>query len=109
MNRHEALDQAGQLIDGPRADDYGLVKESFQRIAAGWSEITKTEITPIQVGMMMQWLKICRLTTSPRHADSHLDVIGYAALTAEVADLEDDGHYTAYPPLGDTPINGGKY
>lgn len=41
-------------------------------------------MTPAQVALCMIDLKLTRLTYDPRHADSVVDVIGYAALLREI-------------------------
>lgn len=84
-DRSALLDEAGALIDGQRAKDYGDADRNFQRIAVGWSEIIEAPVTPAQVALCMDWLKTCRLVTSPGHRDSWVDKIGYAALGGEIA------------------------
>jgi len=84
-SRSVLLDEAGALIDGQRASDYGDAAENFTRIATGWAEILGTKVTPAQVALCMDWLKTCRLITSPTHRDSWIDKLGYSALGGEVA------------------------
>jgi hypothetical protein len=67
-----------------RRDDYGDPAEQFRVIAARWSITLGTPITPSQVALCMIDLKLARLAYDPRHVDSMVDVIGYAALLREV-------------------------
>lgn len=81
--RQEALDAASELIHGPRTD-YGPPKVNFERIADRWSHILRIDVEPWQVCLMMCDLKIARLCEG--YGDDHIhDLIGYAALSAEVA------------------------
>lgn len=85
LGRDRALNEAGDLINGARAKDYGSAQENFRRIAAGWSEIFDQEVTEEQVALAMDWVKTARLIQTPNHHDSWVDKIGYAALGAEVS------------------------
>lgn len=72
------LQQANDIINGPRANDYGPVKENFERIAALWSVVLGNTITWEQVALCLVQLKVSRLVNSPNHKDSWLDIAGYA-------------------------------
>ena len=67
-----------------RRDDYGDAADQFSAIAARWSITLGISVTPAQVALCMIDLKLARLTYDPRHIDSVVDVIGYAALLREV-------------------------
>ena len=67
-----------------RRDDYGDAADQFKAIAARWSITLGMPVTPAQVALCMIDLKLARLTYDPRHIDSVVDVIGYAALLREV-------------------------
>lgn len=84
--RDEVLERAGELINGDRADDYGDAAENFGRIAELWSATLGNEVTPEQVALCMAQVKISRLAHTTSHIDSWVDLIGYAALGAELAD-----------------------
>lgn len=81
------LEEAEKLINGQRHEDYGSAAENFDRIAHGWSEILGHDVTRVQVALCMDWLKTCRLITSPGHRDSWIDKLGYTALGGEVSSL----------------------
>jgi hypothetical protein len=83
MNRTEILTRAADLINGDRAKQYGPPQENFARIAAGWSVILGTTVTPDQVALCMAWLKIARLVNGPQE-DSYVDGAAYLALAGEL-------------------------
>ncbi len=87
MKRDEVLDKAKELINGPRADDYGDAFVNHQRIADGWKIILKhvDELTPAHVALMMDWVKTSRLLETIDHVDSWIDKAGYTGLGAEFA------------------------
>lgn len=84
MNEHKSiLLEAEEIINGPRRDSYGPVEESFQRVAAVWSAVLKTTITPHQVALCMIGLKLCREANKPAR-DNLVDICGYAGLAEKV-------------------------
>lgn len=93
MLRSEVLETAGDLISKDRAAVYGDAKESFEAIAAMWTAYLKNhapgdDLHPLNgadVAAMMVLMKVCRLRYAQQHADSWVDVAGYAALGAEIA------------------------
>lgn len=87
------LETAQSLISGDRQRDYGDKLQNFSQIAMLWQGTLATKlqpgtfITPEDVALCMMQVKIARLAKSPNHADSQLDIAGYAgcynALQAE--------------------------
>lgn len=77
------LHKAAALINGDRKDDYGDAKESFGRIAKLWSAYLGHDVSSYDVALMMALLKISRASHKYTE-DSIVDLIGYAALAAEV-------------------------
>lgn len=71
------LQEAEQLINGQRRDDYGDVNKSFEQIAQLWSPILGKSISPRQVGLCMIQLKISRYLHGQTR-DSLVDIAGYA-------------------------------
>ena len=84
--RGKVLADAAALIDGDRQGDYGPPAENFRRIALLWTAYLGRDVTPPQVAHMMALLKIARLARTPAHRDSSVDLCGYAALAAELAE-----------------------
>lgn len=71
------LQEAEEIINGSRAEDYGSVTENFTKIAVGWKEIfADGNFTPRRVAHAMVWLKICRDVNTPKR-DNLVDGIGY--------------------------------
>jgi len=85
MTRKELLDAASECVLQDRASQYGGVEDNFRVIATFWSVYLGRKIYPADVAAMMAMLKIARLRTNPGHADSWVDLAGYAACGAECA------------------------
>ena len=85
MTRQECLDAAAQAVLTDRAREYGAPEDCFGLIAALWSRYTERDISSADVAVMMILLKIARIEGNPRHADSWVDIAGYAACGAECA------------------------
>jgi len=86
VKRKEVLEQAGNLISSKRAKIYGDAKLNHERIAQFWSVILE------QVYQCMIAVKMSRLINSPKHLDSWVDIVGYAALAGEDDEWgEEDG------------------
>jgi hypothetical protein len=80
------LEQANEVINGPRRDSYGPVEESFTKIAKVWTAILGYEVSPLQVSLCMIGLKVLR--EANKHSDDNLvDICGYTALAEKVKDL----------------------
>ena len=86
-HRTHILETANNLITGNREADYGPPKLNFQNIADRWSQLLSVDVELWHVPLMMADLKIARMaTTGLPHADSLVDICGYAALAAELSD-----------------------
>jgi len=86
-HRTDVLETAADLITGNRQQDYGPPKLNFQNIADRWSQLLSVDVELWHVPLMMADLKIARMaTTGLPHADSLVDICGYAALAAELSD-----------------------
>lgn len=78
------LAEAERLINGPKRDAYGPVKESFDVIAMGWEVIIGAPVSAMQVTLCMAWLKICR-EVNKHQRDNLVDLAGYAGLGEHLA------------------------
>jgi len=83
MKRAEILQKAEQMINGPRARDYGDAYNNHERIAKMWTVLLEKEITVAQVYQCMIAVKLSRLIETPEHEDSAIDICGYGALMRE--------------------------
>ena len=63
---------------------YGSPSSNFQKIASLWTTYLKTPITAENVAVMMILIKVSRLTQTPNHRDSIVDIVGYALTLEQV-------------------------
>lgn len=85
MNKVDALEAAIHAVEA-RGENYGDVRQNHQRIASLWSVVLGQDVTPEQVALCMTCLKVARLIETPDHEDSWIDIAGYGACGAEIAD-----------------------
>lgn len=88
MTRSDILNIAERVITGERQDAYGTPEDSFGRIADLWSAYLGAKISSEDVAHMMVLLKIARTKGQEYHVDNYVDICGYAALAAEMAEKE---------------------
>ena len=84
MKRDKLLDTAKNLVNGPRAEDYGDAYENHERVAQLWGTILGQDVSVSQVYQCLMALKLARLIVSPTHTDSWVDIAGYASLGGEI-------------------------
>lgn len=98
LTRAAVLEKARACVCGEREEDYGSPEDSFGCIAELWEAYLRAaciapdsvvRVTPTDVAMMMALLKIARVGTSfvGGTADSFVDLAGYAACSAECAEV----------------------
>jgi hypothetical protein len=63
-----------------REDQYGDPGKLFDEIARIWTVILGFEVEPEQVALCMAGVKLARLSRNRSHADSIMDLAGYAAV-----------------------------
>jgi len=80
MKRDKLLDTAKELVNGPRAKDYGDAYENHERVAKLWSVILDKELSVSQVYQCLTALKLARLIVTPTHQDSWVDIAAYDSL-----------------------------
>lgn len=95
MKREEILDAAKACVCGDRDEQYGSPEDSFEKIADLWETYIATKcvvgkaydlcITPVDVAAMMVLFKVARIATGQSKDDNWIDIAGYAACGAEVA------------------------
>lgn len=79
--------EAIETVNGQRRQDYGDMRESFQRIACLWSAYLGVPVSQYDVAKMMILLKVSRSKTN-NHRDSLVDIIGYTECIAQLQGLE---------------------
>ena len=65
------------IVNGPRREEYGPVKDSFEAIAQVWGGILRHPVTAEEVALCMIGLKLVRYQNG-RGYDSIVDTAGYA-------------------------------
>lgn len=85
MNRAAILDAARQAVTVDRAATHGDAEDNFRQIGNLWSDYLGTEISAVDVALMLALLKIARASGNPTHADNWIDLAGYAACGGEIA------------------------
>ncbi len=68
--------EALNLVNGERRQDYGDLQESFRRIAGMWSAYLDKHVDSLDVAKMMILLKVSRAKNN-NHRDSYVDIVGY--------------------------------
>ena len=100
MNRAEILDAVKKTICNDRQDVHGNPEDTHQLIAYLWTNYTDAVwsvkrdgssahpipngFTAQDVAVMMCLFKIARHAMNPKHTDNLHDLIGYAAIAAEL-------------------------
>lgn len=86
MNRYELLEAAKETV-ADRGEEYGSIWDNHERIAIIWTALIGIQIEPEHVAMMMAGVKLARLSATPGHQDSWVDLAGYAATGSECLDV----------------------
>lgn len=92
LNAKQRLLQEAMETVANRGEAYDGAEDNFIRIARYWSNHLLNaynmdfEFSPTDVALMMALMKIARLDFNPTHHDSYVDVAGYAACGADIAE-----------------------
>lgn len=86
--REFVLNNAHVLISEDRAVQYGDAYDTHRRIAEMWNAIMPPVVKAHDVALFMVCVKCVRAMRNPRYIDSYVDIAGYAALAAELAESE---------------------
>lgn len=92
--RETVLEEAKRCICQDRQNQYGAPEDSFFTIAQFWSTYLVGEgklnhiLSKDDVAIMMVLLKVARTNGHKYHVDNYVDMAGYAALAAELAEDE---------------------
>lgn len=73
-----------------REASHGNPENSFSMIASLWGKYLNLPIASHDVAAMMILFKVARIRGNPTHADSWVDVAGYAACGGEIATGDED-------------------
>jgi hypothetical protein len=86
MSAEWLLEHAASVVHDRRRT-YGPPRDLFARVAARWSQVLGTRVTPAQVALCLIDSKLARLTQEPQHLDSIIDIAGYAGILAELCSV----------------------
>ncbi len=86
MNRAEIIKKAEECVLKDRQATHGPPESSFGLIAQFWSSYLGFPLKDYQVAAMMALLKIARIKYKPTNDDNWLDLVGYGACGAELAE-----------------------
>lgn len=85
------LEEAADVIDGPRQSAYGDPHDTAQRFAAIASAVTGLEIEPRHMPELMLCMKLARVKPTRKfHRDTWVDIAGYARIR-EIVDQHVEG------------------
>tara|TARA_R100000234_G_scaffold31770_1_gene18691 strand:+ start:309 stop:602 length:294 start_codon:yes stop_codon:yes gene_type:complete len=90
--RTQILNEASDLINGDRQEQYGPPSENFKCLANIWNAGEDQNVEPWQAALKLAEMKIARLKGPKPSWDSFRDGIGYLALSAELWKGRDDGN-----------------
>lgn len=82
--RVSILNRAMTKITQERQEEYGDPQVNLGRVADMWTATLGIRVTEKMVALLLAQLKIARLAFDPENMDSWEDLIGYAALGAEL-------------------------
>ena len=100
--RAVVLDTAKAAVNGARNAAYDEPEDNFLRISMLWSAYLGQQIAPVDVAVLNILQKVGRLMHTPDHRDSWVDIAGYAACGADVAEATTPTDDKA--PKWDTPL-----
>ena len=84
MNCNDVLSTALSTIRD-RNKDYGDIRTSFQKAAIISTAMLNKAISPYDVAVIANAMKMSRLSNNPTHQDSWVDMAGYTAIAAQLA------------------------
>tara|TARA_R110000824_G_scaffold202815_1_gene387028 strand:+ start:2770 stop:3162 length:393 start_codon:yes stop_codon:yes gene_type:complete len=84
--RAHILRTAEEYVTKDRASEHGDIEDNFATIASYWSEHLGTEVTSVDVAVMMALLKLARIKTNAVNRDNWIDGCGYLACGGELVD-----------------------
>lgn len=88
MNRKQCLEAAEACVLHGRDSEYGAPEDSFDQISRLWNAYLGPDCIALEshdVAAMLALLKVARIRANPTHADSWIDLAGYAACGSECA------------------------
>lgn len=74
-------------VAADRQVEYGDAADTHRRIAAMWNQIVPQggRWSPVDVTLAMIAVKVVRAAKNPKHADSWIDIVGYARIGQDLS------------------------
>jgi hypothetical protein len=94
MKAVDLLNEAAELIDGPRAEQHGDMQDNHENIAELWNAFLRIRRDPVapltgsQVAICMALVKVARTQTGDDNPDDLRDAAGYCGIASELTDAE---------------------
>lgn len=88
MTNAEKFDEALKNITGERGADYGHPSDDFSIAYQIAHAVDDCPDVRVRHALRMIGVKMARLTTSPFHIDSLIDIAGYARTITMIADKD---------------------
>ena len=82
----KCLELAEAAVKDRRAS-YGSPDANYHRLSSLWSAVLETDVSVLETVLCLIQMKISRLMNDPTHADSWVDIAGYAAIGYEISQL----------------------
>jgi hypothetical protein len=89
MMQIDLINKAYQVVNGEREENYGHPALNFTKIAKIWSGVLDVDVTPAQVALCMQGVKLARESHSHKE-DNLVDGIGYWLAYAKMLEVLDE-------------------
>lgn len=84
----DILEEASNIINGARQEEYGKPEDSFQKIADYWGTYLDHPISSQDVALMMVMLKVARVPDGKKASrDTMVDIAGYAAIGSTLSSV----------------------
>lgn len=84
----QVFTNARDAVLDDRGETHGGIDENFGQTAAFWSAYTGSDITPVDVAVMMVLMKASRQKCGSEDPDHYTDMAGYAAIANGLANPE---------------------
>lgn len=99
--------EAARLVSGDREAQHGDKKSNFECVALLWNAYIRAralcgkgtgwDLEAVDVGSLMELLKVARRLTGSFNADDYIDAAGYAGCTGEIAAAQASSHASREP------------
>lgn len=80
-------EEARNIVNGQRQEEYGNIDDSFIRIAGLWAAYLDVQLDKYDVAKMMILLKVSRACDN-NHRDSYVDIVGYVECVDKLMALD---------------------